>query len=106
MRLTEIHDGIPTAAALRESTRIQRHGGKNGNQQYIDRVDRELLQDAMQKLSGRERRIVEMRFGILPETEEKTQKEVADILGISQSYISRLEKKIMRRLKKEISKMM
>lgn len=47
-----------------------------------------------------------MRFGILPETEEKTQKEVADILGISQSYISRLEKKIMRRLKKEISKMM
>lgn len=37
MRLTEIHDGIPTAAALRESTRIQRHGGKNGNQQYIDR---------------------------------------------------------------------
>ena len=60
----------------------------------------------MQKLSGRERRIVEMRFGILPETEEKTQKEVADILGISQSYISRLEKKIMRRLKKEISKML
>ena len=37
MHLTEIHDGIPTAAALRESTRIQRHGGKNGNQQYIDR---------------------------------------------------------------------
>lgn len=37
MRLTEIHDGIPIAAALRESTRIQRHGGKNGNQQYIDR---------------------------------------------------------------------
>ena len=71
-----------------------------------NKVDRELLQDAMQKLSGRERRIVEMRFGILPETEEKTQKEVADILGISQSYISRLEKKIMRRLKKEISKMM
>ena len=71
-----------------------------------NKVDRELLQDAMQKLSGRERRIVEMRFGILPETEEKTQKEVADILGISQSYISRLEKQIMRRLKKEISKMM
>lgn len=71
-----------------------------------NKVDRELLQDAMQKLSRRERRIVEMRFGILPETEEKTQKEVADILGISQSYISRLEKKIMRRLKKEISKMM
>ena len=67
-----------------------------------NKVDRELLQDAMQKLSGRERRIVEMRFGILPETEEKTQKEVADILGISQSYISRLEKKIISKLKKEI----
>lgn len=67
-----------------------------------EEVDRELLNHAMEKLSGRERKIVEMRFGILPETEEKTQKEVADILGISQSYISRLEKKIMKRLKKEI----
>ena len=55
-----------------------------------EEVDRELLNHAMEKLSGRERKIVEMRFGILPETEEKTQKEVADILGISQSYISRL----------------
>lgn len=71
-----------------------------------EEVDRELLNGAMQKLSGRERKIVEMRFGILPETEEKTQKEVADILGISQSYISRLEKKIMHRLKKEMSKLM
>ena len=69
-------------------------------------MDRELLNNAMQKLSGRERRIVEMRFGLLPETEERTQKEVADILGISQSYISRLEKKIISRLKKEINKMM
>ena len=71
-----------------------------------EEVDRNLLNNAMEKLSGRERKIVEMRFGILPETEEKTQKEVADILGISQSYISRLEKKIMRRLKKEMSKLM
>ncbi len=71
-----------------------------------EEVDRELLNHAMQKLSGRERRIVEMRFGILPETTEKTQKEVADILGISQSYISRLEKKIMNRLKKEMNKLM
>ena len=71
-----------------------------------EEVDRELLNNAMEKLSGRERKIVEMRFGILPETEEKTQKEVADLLGISQSYISRLEKKIMGRLKKEISKLM
>lgn len=71
-----------------------------------EEVDRELLNNAMGKLSGRERKIVEMRFGILPETTEKTQKEVADILGISQSYISRLEKKIIGRLKKEINKMM
>ena len=71
-----------------------------------EEVDRELLDHAMQKLSSRERRIVEMRFGILPETTEKTQKEVADILGISQSYISRLEKKIMGRLKKEMNKLM
>ena len=71
-----------------------------------EEVDRELLNNAMCKLSGRERKIVEMRFGILPETTERTQKEVADILGISQSYISRLEKKIIGRLKKEINKMM
>ena len=70
-----------------------------------EEVDRELLGYAMEKLSTRERKIVEMRFGILPETDEKTQKEVADILGISQSYISRLEKKIIGRLKKEIGKM-
>ncbi|AMJ40635.1 RNA polymerase sporulation sigma factor SigE [Anaerotignum propionicum] len=71
-----------------------------------EEVDRELLNNAMDKLSCRERKIVEMRFGILPETTEKTQKEVADLLGISQSYISRLEKKIIGRLKKEINKMM
>lgn len=71
-----------------------------------EEVDKTLLNQAMEKLSGRERQIVQMRFGILPETEERTQKEVADILGISQSYISRLEKKIMSRLKKEISKLM
>lgn len=69
-------------------------------------VDKELLTNAMEKLSARERKIVEMRFGILPETAERTQKEVADLLGISQSYISRLEKKIIGRLKKEINKMM
>jgi len=68
-------------------------------------VDRELLRKAMEQLNGRERKIVEMRFGILPEKEERTQKEVADLLGISQSYISRLEKKIISRLKKEIGKM-
>ena len=70
-----------------------------------EEVDRDLLGKAMEKLSQRERKIVEMRFGISPETTEKTQKEVADLLGISQSYISRLEKKIIGRLKKEMNKM-
>ncbi len=66
-------------------------------------VERKLLNAAIKKLSGRERMIIELRFGLNSANgEEKTQKEVADMLGISQSYISRLEKKIMGRLKKEI----
>ena len=66
-------------------------------------VERTLLKKAIAKLSGRERMIIELRFGLNTVSgEEKTQKEVADMLGISQSYISRLEKKIMGRLKKEI----
>lgn len=66
-------------------------------------VERALLKKAIEKLSGRERMIIELRFGLNSVNgEEKTQKEVADMLGISQSYISRLEKKIMGRLKKEI----
>ena len=66
-------------------------------------VDRELLLTALSKLDDRERTIMEYRFGIRG-GEEMTQKDVADLLGISQSYISRLEKKIIERLKKEISK--
>lgn len=69
-----------------------------------DEIDKELLNNAMKKLSLREKRIVELRFG-LKSGVEKTQKEVADLLGISQSYISRLEKRIISRLKKEISRM-
>jgi len=66
-------------------------------------VERKLLTKAINKLSEREQTIVKLRFGInTRDGEEKTQKEVADLLGISQSYISRLEKKIMKRLKKEI----
>ncbi len=66
-------------------------------------VERKLLNKAIEKLSQRERTIVELRFGLRsPREEEMTQKEVADLLGISQSYISRLEKKIIKRLKKEI----
>ncbi len=66
-------------------------------------VERKLLNGAIDKLSKRERTIVELRFGLNREDgNEMTQKEVADLLGISQSYISRLEKKIIKRLKKEI----
>ena len=68
-------------------------------------MERKLLNKAIEKLSKREQTIVELRFGLRnPSGEEMTQKEVADLLGISQSYISRLEKKIMKRLKKEIAK--
>ncbi|MBA1333704.1 MAG: RNA polymerase sporulation specific sigma factor SigE [Firmicutes bacterium] len=67
-------------------------------------VDKELLRLAMKKLSDREKRIMKLRFG-LDGGQEKTQKEVAELLGISQSYISRLEKRIIKRLKKEISRM-
>ena len=69
-----------------------------------DDVDRQLLMDAVDKLTARERTIITLRFG-LGGREEKTQKEVADLMGISQSYISRLEKRIIVRLKKEILKM-
>ena len=66
-------------------------------------VERKLLVKAINGLSNRERLIVKMRYGLeTMDGEEKTQKEVADILGISQSYISRLEKKIMQRLKREM----
>ena len=64
-------------------------------------VDRSLLAAAMEALSPREREIITLRFG-LGGSREQTQKEVADRLGISQSYISRLEKRIIQRLKKEI----
>lgn len=68
-------------------------------------VERKLLKKALSKLSKREKLIIELRFGLnKPNGREMTQKEVADLLGISQSYISRLEKKIITRLKKEIVK--
>lgn len=67
-------------------------------------VERKLLMGAVNKLSDRERMIINLRFGLgTREGREMTQKEVATLLGISQSYISRLEKKIMRQLKKEMS---
>ena len=66
-----------------------------------DEVDKSLLRDSIKKLSNRERNIMELRFGFIS-GKEKTQKEVADMLGISQSYISRLEKKIINKIKKDI----
>ena len=66
-----------------------------------DEVDKTLLKTAIMKLNDREKNIMELRFGFIS-GKEKTQKEVADMLGISQSYISRLEKKIMNKKKKDI----
>ncbi len=68
-----------------------------------DDVDRQLLHQALEKLSEREKTIISLRFG-LAGGGEKTQKEVADLLGISQSYISRLEKRIIMRLRRDISR--
>ncbi|MDI3299223.1 MAG: RNA polymerase sporulation sigma factor SigE [Bacillota bacterium] len=70
-------------------------------QSVEEEVDRALLRRALARLNGRERKIIELRFG-LRDGVEYTQKQVADLLGISQSYISRLEKRIMRRLRREI----
>jgi len=69
-----------------------------------DEVDRELLRAALIRLTPRERTIVELRFG-LNDQPECTQKQVADLLGISQSYISRLEKRIIKRLQREMVRM-
>ncbi|GAB6137092.1 RNA polymerase sporulation sigma factor SigE [Halanaerobaculum tunisiense] len=73
---------------------------------YIEEeVDRELLVEAMEYLSERERKIMILRFGLNNKNKELTQKEVADILGISQSYISRLEKRIIEKLKNKVKQM-
>jgi len=70
-----------------------------------DEANRQMLKAAMKHLSAREKVIIDLRFGLNSrDGKEKTQKEVADMLGISQSYISRLEKKIMKRLRSEILK--
>ena len=78
--------------------------GEEVSRELEDEVDRRLLWAALSRLSPRERRIVEMRFG-LKEQPPRTQKQVADEMGISQSYISRLEKRIMDHLKREILRM-
>ncbi|MFW6016850.1 MAG: RNA polymerase sporulation sigma factor SigE [bacterium] len=68
-------------------------------------IDRDLLKKAMRTLSKRERKILILRFGLIKSGDTRTQKDVADILGISQSYISRLEKRIIKKLKREVAKM-
>ncbi len=70
-----------------------------------EEVDRSLLRSALETLSRRERDIMVLRFGLNNSGKSKTQKEVADMMGISQSYISRLEKRIIKRLKREIVRM-
>ena len=70
-----------------------------------DDAEKKMLMEAISTLSAREKSIILMRFG-LPDGQEYTQKEVADIMGISQSYISRLEKKIIEQLRREMLKMM
>lgn len=67
-------------------------------------AERELIRNAVSELGGREKEIMEMRFG-LADGKEKTQKEVAEIIGISQSYISRLEKKIIKKLRHKLESM-
>ena len=81
--------------------------GSDGDAVYKDideEVDHELLAKALRSLNRREKTIMDLRFG-LTDSRERTQKEVADMLGISQSYISRLEKRILHRLKQEMNKM-
>jgi len=73
------------------------------NARIEDEVEKQLLHDAVNKLGERERRIMEMRFG-LNGCKERTQKETADEIGISQSYISRLEKRILKQLREELEK--
>ena len=71
-----------------------------------EEIDRQLLKEAVKVLNERERTIIKLRFGLYGSGQEKTQKEVADMMGISQSYISRLEKKIMKRLYKEMKRLL
>ena len=80
-------------------------GSESDILRHIEReVDKALLAAALQQLTGREKKIMELRFGLNSER-ERTQREVADLLGISQSYISRLEKKILKKLQREMKKM-
>jgi RNA polymerase sporulation-specific sigma factor len=73
------------------------------NDTIEENVERGMLMEAVNRLSERERTIMQLRFGLMG-GQEHTQKEVADIIGISQSYISRLEKRIIKRLRRELER--
>ncbi|MDD5946729.1 MAG: RNA polymerase sporulation sigma factor SigE [Oscillospiraceae bacterium] len=75
------------------------------NRGIENEAERNMLHEAVKRLSPRERQIMEMRFGLI-DGKEKTQKEVADAIGISQSYISRLEKKIIKRLRAQLQELL
>ncbi|HAN10154.1 MAG TPA: RNA polymerase sporulation sigma factor SigE [Clostridiales bacterium] len=77
----------------------------NVSKKIEEEIDSKILKKCVEKLNLREKKIIELRYGIYNEGDELTQKEVADELGISQSYISRLEKKIIKKLKKEMAKL-
>jgi len=79
------------------------YDGESASKEMERTSEKKILWEAIKKLNSREQRIMELRFGLLND-EENTQKEVADMLGISQSYISRIEKKILVRLKKDLAK--
>ena len=79
------------------------YDGDNINKEMEKSSEKKILWEAIKKLNMREQKIMELRFGLTGQ-EENTQKEVADMLGISQSYISRIEKKILSRLKKDLAK--
>ena len=103
-----VGDGIAQVYGLKNcmaNELLEFEGGSFGVAQNLEEeTDRQLLNTAIAKLGKREQQIMALRFG-LGGVQELTQKEVADRLGISQSYISRLEKKIISRLKKEILKL-
>ena len=95
---------IPTGMAMNCCCRdILGTDGDTVMRPMEESVERQLLREALLRLPQRERDIMVLRYG-LGGRQEKTQKEVADLLGISQSYISRLEKRIMLRLRREISR--
>ena len=99
------NEKIPSVRELASALTINPNTIQRAYRDLEQEVECRLLKGAIKRLSRREQTIICLRFGInMPDGKEKTQKEVADILGISQSYISRLEKRIMKQLKKDIAR--